>query len=647
LPRLQGKKNGGVATLAQIASLRQAIRQLQEQCRQRSQSVAGVLVSAEEVAESCPICGKATRVLKTWQRTGVTLNHGSFHLRQTVRVCVSGCRRKKRSGALAGIIPSRNVVGYDVMVHVGLERFLRHRQREEIRAALAADHGILLSSGEISVLAARFLKYLERLHHASAPALRAALAADGGWPLHVDATGEDGRGTLLVAFAGWRQWVLGAWKVPTERADAILPRLREVTFRFGPPRAIVRDLGRAMVEATQELVKSLHLSIPVLACHLHFLSDIGKDLLEDSHDRLRVVFRQVNVRKQLRTLARDLGRSLGQDIEEARAGLRRWQTEAGDGNRLPAGSAGIATVRALAQWILDYPADGSGDGFPFDLPWLALYDRCLQVSGALAAFIEDPSNDSVRKPLQRLRRILQPIEDDVSAVASVAETLTQRAGLFAELRTALRLKNESSRGKIRPNNPDSGIVELKDIRSALRRLTRSLRRRRPNRGPAQDRRQAIDIVLAHLETHGRFLWGHAIRLPKRVGGGVHLVDRTNNVLESYFHALKHGERRRSGRKILTQDFERLPPAAALAANLKHADYVSIVCGSLDRLPEAFARLDLRTRRVAKSPVSIMASSADVETASLSTADRKLVRTEEMTHRVIEAAQVGSRKRRVA
>lgn len=531
------------------------------------------------------------------------------------------------------------------MVHVGLERFLRHRQREEIRVSLEADHGISLSSGEISVLAARFLTYLERLHHASAPALRAALAAAGGWPLHIDATGEDGRGTLLVAFAGWRQWVLGAWKVPTERADAILPRLREVTFRFGSPCAIVRDLGRAMAEASQALVKSLKLSIPVLACHLHFLSDIGKDLLKDSHDRLRVLFQQVNLRKQLRTLARDLGRGIGQEIDAARAGLRRWQTEAGCERRLPAGSAGIATVRALAQWVLDYPAEGNGRGFPFALPWLALYDRCLQASSAVDAFLSDPPEEpSVRKPLERLRRILQPVEDDVAAFAAVAETLTQRAALFGELRKALRLEEESSRKKIR-HNRETG--ELKDIRAAVRRLACSLGRRRPNRGPAQDRRKAIDIVLAHLKTHGRFLWGHAIRLPKRAGGGVRLVDRTNNVLESYFHVLKHGERRRSGRKILTQDFERLPPAAALAANLKHADYVSIVCGSLDRLPEAFARLDGRVQRKAKAPVSITGRSVDAETASLSTADRKLVRTEEMTQRVIDAAQKGSRKRKVA
>ena len=65
----------------------------------------------------------------------------------------------------------------------------------------------------------------------------------------------------------------------------------------------------------------------MLACHLHFFTDIGEDLLKDSHDRMRVLFQQINLRKQLRTLARDLGRGIGQDLDAARAGLRRWQTE--------------------------------------------------------------------------------------------------------------------------------------------------------------------------------------------------------------------------------------------------------------------------------------------------------------------------------
>jgi hypothetical protein len=99
---------------------------------------------------------------------------------------------------------------------------------------LEKEHGIHLSSGKISEFGKRFVIYLEALHRDSAPARRAALAAEGGWPLHLDATGEDGRGTLRVAFAGWRPWVLGAWKIPTERAAAILPRLEGIAAQFGP-----------------------------------------------------------------------------------------------------------------------------------------------------------------------------------------------------------------------------------------------------------------------------------------------------------------------------------------------------------------------------------------------------------------------------
>src|SRR2546430_11475849 len=122
----------------------------------------------------------------------------------------------------------------------------------------------------------------------------------------------------------------------------------------------------------------------------------------------------------------------------------------------------------------------------------------------------------------------------------------------------------------------SDLKKLRDVQSAPQRLAAALRRERPERGPATDRRQAIDLILGHLERHGPHLWGHAIRIPRRAGGGLRLVARTNNELESLFHAMKHGERRRSGRKILTQDFEALPPAAALAQNLRHADYVHLV-----------------------------------------------------------------------
>jgi hypothetical protein len=127
------------------------------------------------------------------QHRVVTLEHGDFIACETVRVCKARCRQPsgalvtQRSDALALKVPPGKVYGYELEVHVGIERFLRYRQREEIRRELAERHGIVLSTGEVSVLAARFLEHLEALHASRAPALRAAMDRDGGYPLHIDA----------------------------------------------------------------------------------------------------------------------------------------------------------------------------------------------------------------------------------------------------------------------------------------------------------------------------------------------------------------------------------------------------------------------------------------------------------------------------
>ncbi len=61
-----------------------------------------------------------------------------------------------------------------------------------------------VSDGTVSNLCDRFLHYLEALHLKSVPALREVMR--GGYPLHVDATCERGKGGLFVCMDGWRRW---------------------------------------------------------------------------------------------------------------------------------------------------------------------------------------------------------------------------------------------------------------------------------------------------------------------------------------------------------------------------------------------------------------------------------------------------------
>ena len=626
----------------------------QERLRQLTHGLVLPVLPVEEKRCACPVCSGPTVVQKTVSRQGRTLLHGAFKVRETVHECAAGChqasgaRVTRRAACLGEWLLPRSTVGYDVMVFIGKQRFIEHRQREETKAALRDRYGLDLSTGEISRLGRLFLDYLQRLHDARSAALRSALASNGGWPMHIDATGEDGRGTLLVVMAGWRHWVLGGWKIPTERTEAILPHLRDMVTYFGPPCAIMRDLGRAMRGASNaladEIAKASGQKVRLLACHLHFLADVGKGLLEPAHDGLRNLFRRCGIRPGLRTLARDLGLRLGRGIGTARADLAAWQEVVEEGHRLPVGAAGVAVVRGLAQWVLDYEDDGRDQGFPFDRPYLDLYHRCVTARRAADAFLcQPPADPKVVKALNRLRTVLDPVVSE-NAFAGLAQILACRVGLFEELRAALRLVPKPSGRRDDPAGQsavaDTTPAELDAIKTAVEKLTRSLRERRPQRGPAKDARQAIDLVLRHLSDHGDYLWDRAVQLPREAGGGVRLVDRTNNLLEGYFHAMKHGERRRSGRKILTADFESLPPAAALVPNLAHPDYVAIVCGTLDNLPRAFAQLDADTRDhgIADATGDRRPPPAEPPaSASLPREDRIIIRSDAMRRRILAAA----------
>jgi hypothetical protein len=135
-----------------------------------------------------------------------------------------------------------------------------------------------------------------------------------------------------------------------------------------------------------------------------------------------------------------------------------------------------------------------------------------------------------------------------------------------------------------------------------------------------------------------------------VGGGIRIVARTNNLLESLFHRMKHGERRRSGRKVLTDDFEHLPADAALAYNLTKPDYVEILCGSLEKLPEAFANLDIakRSEILGSSSFPRMPVEEDLQAdfASLPRNDRRIVRAEILRQRIEAAARSRAPRRLV-
>lgn len=129
-------------------------------------------------AEQCPICGSTLAIQKSRERQVVTLAAGVFTAREVVKQCARESSHPLIGAeVLSRLVRPRQRYGYDVIVHVGLARYLRGQQRGEIRSELYQARGITLSDGSVSNLCDRFLCYLEALHLARVPALRSILQA--------------------------------------------------------------------------------------------------------------------------------------------------------------------------------------------------------------------------------------------------------------------------------------------------------------------------------------------------------------------------------------------------------------------------------------------------------------------------------------
>ncbi len=506
----------------------------------------------------------------------ITLSHGAFDAREIRKRCGDRSCPPVRSEALRRLVKSGQRYAYDLIVHVALGRYIKGQQRDEIRRELSKERGIDLSAGTVSALCDRFLSLFEALHVHRAPQLRAHLQ-QGGYPLHLDATCEHGKGGLFLCMDGWRGWTLWGARVPSENADHLTSVVDRTVELFGRPVATMRDMGDGGAHAVERLRKD---GVPDLICHYHFAGAVGSSLFDKLYDHLRGILRLCRVRTDLRTLLREL-----RPYNTSRATEGRW---------------GLGCVRedlkALVLWVLE--GDGRKDvPYPFALPHLEFVRRCRQAVERAQQWVPCPRTQPERRVIEVLARRVSRLERDPRLVATV-ESLDERWRTFSELRGVLRLSDaDLPRGDTRlaPRQlPALEWLRLEQIKQAVESFEAELKERIPPAEHGKSRpSSAPAIVLKYLERNRAHLFGHPARLDPD-GRVVAVVARTNNVIEHFFGKDKQRLRRRVGRAHLGQDLEQQPAQVALVSNLRHADYVQVLCGSLDHLPTALAELDMQS-----------------------------------------------------
>ena len=527
----------------------------------------------------CPNCHAPLQVQKTRTRTVHTLHLGRFIAQETILEC-GQCQNPTLYGAeaLTRLVPPGCTFGYDVVNWVGQALFRRHRRAQEVVEELA-ERNVHLSASEVGYLGRKFVVYLALAHRQCAPRLKKAMRQQGGYILHLDGTCEGGGPVLMSSLDSISEIVLGNVKLPSEKAQEIIPFLEHIKSAYGVPLAMVHDMGPGILAAVKEVFPG----VPDFICHFHFLRDAGKDLLEADYDAIRKRLRQHGITEKLRAQARRLKRAMDQepDLVESfsrsvQANVRPTQTI----DRLP-----LFAAYSLIQWALEGKTQGDGYGFPFDRPHVQFAQRLRLVAEELerikTVHLRGQWKDNI--PLLRLSCQLKPVAQD-RTLRRMIEAIEVNLEVFDQLRSAMRMAAVGASAGL---NSGGDPVPLGPIAKAVTHFRQTITSRSDY--PANSGWKAM---IAQFDKYWDKLFADPIRVQTPHGPLLIQPQRTNNLMERFFRDFRRGARRKGGQNSISRQLQTMIADTPLIRNLDNPRYLKILLNGQVTLEERFAQIDI-------------------------------------------------------
>jgi hypothetical protein len=518
-------------------------------------------------------------ILKTTQRNVISLNFSTFQAKEIIREKRSeGKNSIYRSGELATIVPSGARYAYDFIAFVGTQSYLKGRKLKEIEKELVSRHvGARIPMSSLYDAQRKFLFYFGALHYHAAPSIKEYLQDRGHNTWLIDGTLEAGTPVFFGIKEANDGIFLGSWKIPSENEKDISRCLTKTSEYFGEPEEVLHDLSERMANSCEIVFPHR----PHRVCHYHFASDVGQDLYQSPQEMLSKRLRQTKLRLHLKDQRSRQTQWLSKAVHEMKMPLTLIDLLSEIEVTTPWNEAlGREVLLALQLWMLDYPRDGHRQGFPFD-PYLLYFHR--RVGKVYEASERLLSRNSVR---QKAPKVFFNFSDQLKKyltdpIVVEASTLYEKAySIFDRLRSTLRLWAKGSSPMhesydLHPHEQKNARESLKDLQKQFDEESQAC-----TNAKEQD---FYSITLTHLNKYAPYLF------PVQVSQGQkEIFVRTTNGIEKEWGARKRIRRQTHGRRKLTRDFHALPEEYMLVSNLKNPQYVEIVLGSFDQLPEKLA-----------------------------------------------------------
>jgi len=498
-------------------------------------------------------------VLKSREKNVITLDIGAFCAKETILQGRDGTVYHSRQ--LRTLTPYRATFGYDVLVHVGHALFVRCHSEQQIIEDLARKN-VLISQREIGFLGKKFIAYLAIAHQQSRQRLKQVMALQGGYILHLDGTCEGDSPHLFTGIDGIAQIVLDNIKLPSEKAELLIPFFRQIKQQYGDPVALVHDMGPGILSAVRAVFKD----IPDFICHFHFLRDIGRGLFDKEYAIIRKRLKKHKIRSVLRQRARVLEKTMGDDPQVV------YQLASSIDSGAPCSLEKIAAAAsyAMIHWTFD-TSELEGYGFPFDCPHLIFYQRLKN----LHDLINTPLVGN--RLLSRLWRPLTRAVDDPQLKKAVLQ-MEKKVKTFKKLREALSIAVPGSKKGL---NDDGLEADINSIEEKVKIFRKEI----------MADKEDYKTMIKQIDKYWDKLFADPITVNTSTGQHTIQPQRTNNILERFFRDFKRRNRKRSGTISLNKTLKSILADTPLVKNLDNPNYMEILLDGCNTLEERFAKVD--------------------------------------------------------
>lgn len=544
--------------------------------------------------ESCIICNKKTKLLKTSSKDCYSFRFGKFRLIEGFFFCQNHKYISENSGQILKyysqlaieIVDRGYRITIDLVVKVGLLRYRDNRQLEEIQSFLKCSSArIDLPISTIGLVAKRFLEYCKLLHEKYEFKIKNDINSNGGYVAHFDGTTEKMSGVInFVVMDSLTEHILISEMIESENYSNVTQILRQIKFRYGNPLTTISDLKPGFLSASQD---SFDNKVSHKFCDFHFLKTF-KNIFNQDHSfikkRLCSTWKITSkLQKQLKSINKPTGkRKIYKNFKDIE---KHWQ----ETNNVS------ETYRLVLQWILGFKQASSGKGLPFDVPYLELYERLIKGKKFIDT-IGTKTDISIEKhsrnfdiliermdysqewnpQFQKLVRMLKFARKWFTKLRGVLllGSLQDKQDPLAPLSKRYKLTEEEA--KAIPQNINKYLEEIEAAISLCKNSDK------------------VNILIKFRDQTKKYQNNLKIPLITVLVAGVVktiIPSRTNNCLESFFRLIKALLRRNTGRSALTKEFSSVGALLPYYISMKNHKTFKSIFESEDRLIEEFATIN--------------------------------------------------------